>query len=70
MPEFEAIRQGETGTFCEQGNAKSLKQEIECWICVDADKREQTRRKAFDEIDRKWNIHYETEVIRKVLNET
>ena len=70
MPEFEAIRQGETGTFFEQGNAKSLKQEIEYWICVDADKREQTRRKAFDEIDRKWNIHYQTEVIRKVLNET
>ena len=70
MPEFESIRQGETGTFFEQGNAKSLKQEIEYWICADVDKREQTRRKAFDEIDRKWNIHYQLEVIKKVLNET
>ena len=69
-PEFESIRQGETGTFFEQGNAKSLKQEIEYWICADVDKREQTRQKAFDEIDRKWNIHYQLEVIKKVLNET
>ena len=69
MPEFEAIRQGETGSFFEQGNPQSLKREIERWICVDSIKRNETRRKAFDEIDRKWNIHYQTEIIRKVIND-
>lgn len=66
-PEFEAIRPGITGSFFEQGSVQSMKHEIEHWMAVDPVEREEIRRRAFEEIDRKWNIRHQIAVIGQVL---
>ncbi len=67
MPEFEAIRPGITGDFFEQGNTFDLKEKIKAWISKTPQERERARAAAYDEIDRKWNIHYQIDVIKKVI---
>jgi glycosyltransferase involved in cell wall biosynthesis len=67
MPEFEAIHPGITGDFFEQDNIEDLKEKIKKWISVTDEERERTRLQAYQEIDRKWNIHYQIEVLKQVL---
>ena len=67
MPEFEAIRPGITGDFFEQGNTSDLKEKIKSWISKTPQERERARVAAYDEIDRKWNIHYQIDIINKVI---
>lgn len=64
-PEFEAIEPGITGDFFEQGNIQELKECIKKWISCTSEDRECARQAAFKEIDRKWNIHYQIEIIKK-----
>ena len=67
-PEFEAIRAGQTGDFFKDGDVADMKAKIAFWINKDEESRNKTRIKAFDEIDRKWNIYYQLGVIDKVVN--
>jgi glycosyltransferase involved in cell wall biosynthesis len=69
MPEFEAIRPGITGDFFKQDDIYDLKEKITKWISLDIDRREQIRKNAYDEIDRKWNIHYQIGVLKKIIYE-
>lgn len=67
-PEFEAIAPGVTGDFFEQGSLYSLTQTIEKWTYHTSVQREDTRHAAFNEIDKKWNVHYQIKIIKEVLH--
>ena len=68
-PEFEAIRTGQTGDFFKKGDVADMKTKIAFWINKDEESRNKTRIKAFNEIDRKWNIYYQLGIIEKVVND-
>lgn len=68
MPEFEAIKQGLTGGFFHEGDSNDLANKIKPWLFLTPEQREDTRKAAYAEIDRKWNIHYQIDVIKQVLN--
>lgn len=67
MPEFEAIQPGITGDFFKQDSITDLKEKIEKWISIDSEKRDETRQAAYQEIDRKWNIHYQLDTIKSII---
>lgn len=68
MPEFEAIIPTITGDFFEENNYHDLASKIEIWISKSPAQRAQTRICAFSEIDRKWNIHVQIDILKNVLN--
>ena len=67
MPEFEAIKPSKTGYFYQQGDVADLKDKIRKVISADEKTWEETRKEAFKEIDRKWNVDYQINVLKKVL---
>ena len=67
MPEFEAIRQGETGDFFHYGDIASLEDCIGQWLEKHRDDREEVRKACFHEIDTQWNPHFQMEVVRENL---
>lgn len=67
MPEFEAIHDGETGTFFERDNVESLANGIQKWLDTKVDKREEVRQACFHEIDTQWTPHFQIEVLKKNL---
>ena len=67
MPEFEAIREGETGTFFKNGNVDSLADGIEHWFDKHKDKREEVREACMKEIDKNWTPQFQIEVLKKGL---
>lgn len=69
MPEFESIKPGITGDFFQQDDVNSLKESIKKWTSLSPSERHTARMAAFEEIDRKWNIHYQIDVIKKVISE-
>lgn len=68
MPEFEAIENGVTGSFFKENCTEDLIGKIKIWIKKTDREREQARINAFKEIDRKWNIDYQIEVIKESIN--
>lgn len=67
MPEFEAIKPGITGDFYEEDDINALASKIQNWIQSHKDKKEATRVEAFAEIDRKWNIYHQVEIMKQVF---
>jgi len=67
MPEFEAIKEGETGGFFERENVDSLCSALSGWFKVSGDNREQIREKCFAEIDQNWTPQFQIEVLKKHL---
>lgn len=67
MPEFEAIRPGVTGDFFKEDDVKDLAVVIRRWTAMTAEKREEVRQAAFEEIDRKWNVGYQMDIIQQTL---
>lgn len=65
MPEFEAIRQGETGDFFEYKNEQSLVDTISKWFKVKANKRDVVRKACYNEIDTQWNPYFQMGIIKK-----
>lgn len=65
MPEFEAIKPGETGDFFEYGDNDSLTDVISKWFSSKADKREEVKKACCNEIDTNWNPYYQMDVIKK-----
>lgn len=63
MPEFEAIRPGETGAFFERGDVESLSREISRWFMEHPD-RESVRQACFAEIDTNWTPEYQLEILK------
>lgn len=69
MPEFEAIREGETGAFFKRDDINSLADNIMKWFNSPTLSREKIRQDCFREIDRKWNPHVQIELIKKAIKE-
>lgn len=65
-PEFEAIRPGVTGDFFRRGDTADMVAKIRYWVT--RTDRTEVRRAAYEEIDRKWNIHYQMRVIREMTD--
>lgn len=67
MPEFEAIKDGITGSFFKENDTKDLISKIELWVNKSKEEREKTKKAAFEEIDCKWNIDYQIRTLRIVF---
>lgn len=68
MPEFEAIKDGVTGTFFKNGNVDSLAEGIVRWFEKHGNDREDVRKACMKEIDENWTPQFQIEVLRKNLN--
>ena len=66
MPEFEAIVEGETGTFFSEGSVKSLSENISKWF-KDHKDREYIREKCYHEIDSNWTPEFQLNIIKRAL---
>lgn len=69
MPEFEAIKEGETGSFFNYNDSKSLGDCIASWLETHTEDRDKIREACYKEIDENWNPHVQLELIKKILNE-
>lgn len=69
MPEFEAIRPDKTGAFYRRDDIDDMVRVVERWLIDKADSRAEIRQMAYKEIDRKWNIHYQINVLKKILKQ-
>lgn len=67
MPEFEAIHDGETGTFFNYGDESSLAEAISTWFVYHRGDREMVRQNCYKEIDTYWTPQYQMDVIKKNL---
>ena len=63
-PEFEAIKDGVTGSFFKFDNISSLVETISSWFNNSKYNREEIRRNCFEEIDSTWNPGYQLKVFR------
>ena len=68
MPEHEAIIEGQTCAFFENGNKESLADAINSWFESHPD-RERVRKDCFKEIDNNWTPSFQINVINSVLND-
>lgn len=66
-PEFEAIHEGLTGSFYENGSIDSLACCISRWFKENIDKREKIRKMCYKEIDENWNPYYQMKIFKKVI---
>lgn len=67
MPEFEAIREGETGAFFRRGSVESLSEKISQWFIEKDGKRNEVRKACMSEIDKRWTPHVQLEILKKTL---
>ena len=67
MPEFEAIREGETGTFFKNGSVESLAEGISRWFEQHKDDREAVRLACMKEIDENWTPYFQLSVLSEHL---
>lgn len=65
-PEFEAIEDNVTGTFFEHENYDSLAESIKKWFSLELD-RDLIRKNCYEVIDKRYNPHYQMEILKKVL---
>ena len=67
MPEFEAIKEGETGAFFEMDNIQDLSRAIDEWFDKKKDHREEVRQACMREIDQYWTPEFQMSVFRQYL---
>ena len=66
-PEFEAIKEGVTGSFYDYLDPNSLSEKIDTWFMQHQSNREDVRKACFKEIDTWWNPYYQMEVLKAHL---
>lgn len=67
MPEFEAIKDGVTGTFFEMDNVEDLSRAIDKWFDAKRDQREQVRQDCMKEIDEYWTPEFQMSVFKQYI---
>lgn len=67
MPEFEAIEQGVTGDFFEEGSVTDLCDKIKTWISIPLEQRDIVRRKCYKIIDERYNPHKQIDILLNTL---
>ena len=69
MPEVEAVKEGQTGTFFKRNDVTSLTESICQWFSVHQD-REAVRQACYDEIDNYWTPQFQIGIMKsKLLSE-
>lgn len=68
MPEFEAIKQGNTGDFFEKDNIQSMTNIVYNWLINNKNRRDEIRNICYNEIDMYWNPQYQINVIKKIIH--
>lgn len=68
MPEFEAIKDGYTGTFFRYHDSVSIACAIKKWFDEFKDERDIVRRRCMEEIDLRWNPKYQIEVLKQNID--
>lgn len=66
MPEFEAIHDGETGTFFKYNDVESIVESITTWFMLHGN-RDLIRQACYHEIDNYWTPRYQLDVIKNNL---
>ena len=66
MPEFEAIKEGETGSYFKYDDTDSLAKKINEWFASNH-VRDEIRKKCMEEIDKYWTPYYQIDVLKKNL---
>lgn len=67
MPEFEAIVEGKTGCFFQNGNSSDLAKSIMTWLRNNGKRREEIRANCFKEIDSAWTPYFQINVLKDYL---
>ena len=67
MPEFESIKEGETGGFFDRDSVESLAKAIDGWFEEKGGKRDEVRMACFHEIDTQWNPQFQLNVLKEHL---
>ncbi len=67
MPEFEAIENGTSGCFFEDGNASSLEEAIEGWLTLHPKKDKELINACYRRIDNFYNPAYQVRILQKGL---
>ena len=67
MPEFEAIREGITGTFFRRDDVTNLAERINEWFAGKSNSREEVRVACMKEIDEEWNPYFQIDVLKKKM---
>lgn len=67
MPEFEAIKEGLTGTFFERDNISDLSKKIDGWLGAHHHDRCNVRKACMEVVDCEWNPYYQIEILKKGL---
>lgn len=65
-PEFEAIQEGETGSFFQSGDVSSLENTLMRWFNEHED-RNKIRYACYSEIDAQWTPQFQVDVLKKYL---
>lgn len=66
-PEFEAIKEGVTGSFYEANDYRSLSDAIDKWFEENKDNRLEVRHNCMAEIDNSWNPQFQMDVFSKII---
>lgn len=67
MPEFEAVKDGETGAFFKYNDVEDMVGCISEWFEKHGRDRENIRQKCFAEIDTQWTPQFQIEVMKNVI---
>lgn len=67
MPEFEAVKEGITGTYFNYLDSMSMADSIESWFIKHGGERESIRENCMREIDKNWTPQYQIDVLTKHL---
>lgn len=65
MPEFEAVKEGETGTLFNKDDANSIAISISNWFLQKGTQRQQIRTACYQEIDSEWTPEFQIEILKK-----
>ena len=66
-PEFEAIKEGETGTYFKFNDRESIETCISNWFKQHSNDREQIRQNCYKEIDTQWNPGFQMKVFKEII---
>ncbi len=67
MPEFEAIKEGVTGTFFKRDDVDDLALQMDNWFKSKGAERDAVRKACMQEIDNEWNPYYQIKVLKENL---
>ena len=66
-PEFEAVTDGVTGAFYQEGSVEDLAKQIWRWANVSGEERDYIRKAARKTIEDEWSVDYQIGLLKRVL---